>query len=59
MVITGSMDVPTSDTNIGSRNIGIHHYFHGLIDEVRIYNRALTAAEIMEHYRAGRARLQL
>jgi len=27
-------------------------YFNGLIDEVRIYNRALTPQEIMNHYHA-------
>jgi hypothetical protein len=29
-------------------------FFNGLIDEVRVYNRALTAAEIYEHYKSGR-----
>ena len=28
-------------------------YFKGLIDEVRIYNRALSAAEIQKHYAEG------
>ncbi|KAF0143499.1 MAG: MSHA bioproteinis protein MshQ [Nitrospirae bacterium] len=28
-------------------------YFNGLIDEVTIYNRALTAQEIQEHYQAS------
>jgi hypothetical protein len=28
---------------------------NGLIDEVAIYNRALTAAEIQSHFTAGRA----
>jgi len=30
---------------------GTIHPFNGLIDEVRIYNRALTEQEILEHYR--------
>ncbi len=30
-----------------SQNI---YYFNGLIDEVRIYNRALSAEEIKRHY---------
>ena len=34
-------------------------FFDGLIDEVRIYNRALTPEEIKEHYEAGKARLQI
>ncbi len=32
------------------------NYFHGLIDEVRIYNRALSAEEISSHYNAGYTR---
>jgi hypothetical protein len=34
----------TVNVNIGRRTGGF--YFNGLIDEVRIYNRALSAAEI-------------
>lgn len=30
-------------------NLGNGAYFSGLIDEVRIYNRALSATEVMEH----------
>ena len=30
------------------------NYFNGLIDEVRIYNRALTEKEIQEHYRESK-----
>ena len=30
------------------------HYFYGLIDELRIYNRALTADEIRALYELGR-----
>jgi hypothetical protein len=29
-------------------------YFDGLIDEVRIYNRALSAAEVQKLYNMGR-----
>jgi hypothetical protein len=37
---------------------GVYEYnFNGLIDEVRIYNRALTATEIQEHYNLGRRNL--
>ncbi len=33
--------------------------FNGLIDEVRLYNRVLSASEIAEQYRAGAARLKV
>jgi len=36
-----------------------NEYFHGLIDEVRIYNRALSAEEIAEHYRVGARRFKI
>ncbi len=42
---TGSMATTTGALRIGGNNIW-GEYFSGLIDEVRIYNRALTAAEI-------------
>ncbi len=35
-------------------NSGVARFFDGQIDEVRIYNRALSAAEIIELYNAGR-----
>ncbi len=34
-------------------------YFNGLIDEVRIYNRALSQAEIQKHYAEGLKKFQL
>jgi len=34
-------------------------YFNGTIDEVRIYNRALSADEVMELYRAGSRKFQI
>jgi len=34
-------------------------YFNGIIDEVRIYNRALTADEIKEHYEGEQTALSL
>ena len=33
----------------------IDRYFHGIIDEVRIYNKALFSAEIQQHYVQGAA----
>ncbi len=49
---------PIGSTRIGDRPTG-GFSFKGLIDEVRIYNRALTATEIQEHYTLGRRSLKL
>jgi hypothetical protein len=43
--LDGSLQTSTSALRIGGNSIW-GEYFTGLIDEVRIYNRALTAAEI-------------
>jgi hypothetical protein len=43
--VTGSIVVTTGALTIGGNNLGIG-YFQGLIDDVRIYNRALTPIEI-------------
>lgn len=42
--IPSSQYAPSVDVNIGRRSTG--YYFKGIIDEVRIYNRALTQSEI-------------
>jgi hypothetical protein len=42
---TGAINTSTNPLRIGGNTIW-GEYFNGLIDEVRIYNRALTAAEI-------------
>ncbi len=41
---TGALETNTSPLWIGNNTYG--EYFRGLIDEVRVYNRALTATEI-------------
>ncbi len=58
---TGSID-----TQVGNLGIGIYYigkpsplYFNGSIDEVRIYNRALSADEIKEHYSLSRRNFKL
>jgi len=43
---TGAIVVGNQPLRIGASNAQIAEFFNGLIDEVRIYNRALTAAEI-------------
>jgi hypothetical protein len=56
VMLTGNRSdtITYSDTNLligKARNFGA--WMHGLIDEVRIYNRALSAAEIRYHYNRG------
>jgi len=60
---SGAASFP-SDTyfNFGatdSTNLGNGGYFNGTIDEVRIYNRALSAEEIKEHYQGGIRRTEI
>jgi hypothetical protein len=43
--VTGSMANSTGPLRIGGNNLW-GEWFSGLIDEVRIYNRALTQAEL-------------
>jgi len=49
----GDMAHSSDPARIGARTAS-GDYFHGLIDEVRIYNRALSAEEIRYHYNRGR-----
>lgn len=51
--ISASPNVPTTNTIIGGANG--QNYFNGLIDEVEIFNRALTADDIASIYNAGSA----
>ena len=44
---------PTGTPYLGAKD-GNDEWFSGLIDEVRIYNRALSAEEIRYHYNRGR-----
>jgi len=49
----GSITKTDDSVFIGTTGTGSSHstnYFKGLIDEVRIYNRALTASEVKDHY---------
>ncbi len=58
-VSTQAGDLPTSMPNCNSNvtiggDTSYSRYFKGQIDEVRIYNRALSAAEVYELYRSGK-----
>ncbi len=56
---TYSGNINTNDIpfRIGSRDN--RDYFNGIIDEVRIYNRALSADEIKAHYEQGQTALSI
>lgn len=53
--LVGENTAPADTTNTDPLRIGnsscCGEHFHGLVDEVAIYNRALTAKEIMDLYR--------
>jgi prepilin-type N-terminal cleavage/methylation domain-containing protein len=50
----GSMDIVSNALNIGKTADGVANYFNGLIDDARVYNRALSAAEIAALYSGGK-----
>jgi hypothetical protein len=50
---------PSSRTVIGRSGEFNNYYFDGQIDDVRIYNRALTAGEVSELYNVGRGNMPL
>jgi hypothetical protein len=45
----------TTDLNIGYLNLSGHYRYEGDLDEVAIYDKALTPTEIQQHYSAGLA----
>jgi len=51
---TGLIDTGTTYLQIGrGHGEGPHYFFNGTIDEVAIYDRALTEEEIQDHYNEG------
>ncbi len=56
----GTMTVESADGNwlVGAHKSLSSYWFNGTIDEVKIYNRALTADEIKQHYYRGKGILQ-
>ena len=43
----------TNVLRIGQQKAGTNRWFNGRIDDVRIYNRALSAAEVQQTYKGG------
>ena len=46
----GTVNTGTLNFNIGSDKSGTIYFFNGLIDDVRVYNRALSANDVMTLY---------
>ena len=46
-------DSLTAPLTIGWLNLSPYYHFVGAIDEVAVFNRALSATEVLQHYRAG------
>ena len=55
LLYTGSLSMPAGGSKVfvGSNNAGSGGFYNGLIDEVGVWNRTLTAAEVTELYNAG------
>jgi CSLREA domain-containing protein len=53
--VTGIYDAVTGGTSIGAARLGAGQFFQGVIDEVEIFNRALTATEVAAIANAGNA----
>ncbi|MEE9615531.1 MAG: LamG-like jellyroll fold domain-containing protein, partial [Anaerolineae bacterium] len=45
----------TAELNIGWLNLSSQFHFDGIVDEVALYDRALSADEIQQHYNDGEA----
>ena len=61
LFVNSSFEKSSSNNSIGSNNIntfignnsGTNYHFQGLIDDVRIYDRALSAEEVQTLYNLG------
>jgi len=51
--LTGQISNNSVASAIGSHQFGSSEFINGLIDEVRIYNRALSPEEVRYHYNQG------
>jgi len=56
---TGTSPWPTNQLNIGRDNNNNNYFFSGSIGPVRVYNRALSQAEVLQNYNATKTRFNL
>ncbi|MFH1188667.1 MAG: LamG domain-containing protein [bacterium] len=55
---TSGSRLATTTGQISGWALGAGYYFGGVIDEFAMYNRALSASEVADHYRRGALRLR-
>jgi Concanavalin A-like lectin/glucanases superfamily len=51
--VSGAMPNTSGALKIGGNAIWANEWYRGLVDEVRVYNRALTPAQITTDMNAG------
>jgi hypothetical protein len=56
---TNNLITPTTHTQIGRNDFASFRFFNGLIPQVLIYNRVLSAAEVAQNFNAQRTRFGL
>lgn len=52
---TANISITTSNLAIGAKSDGIGKYFNGIMDDIQLFDRALSAGEIREFYESGLA----
>jgi len=53
-VASGDKSYITNDFSMGKNYRDNNNFFNGIIDEARVYNRALSAADVSKLYKSGR-----
>jgi hypothetical protein len=56
---TGTTRWPTNGFNLGRDNNNNNYYFYGSIGTFKLYNKALTATEVVQNYNATKGRFGL
>jgi hypothetical protein len=56
---TGTSPWPTDSLNIGRDNNNNNYFFSGSIGPIKVYNRVITAQEILQNYNATKTRFGL
>ena len=59
---TGTINTNTNGSSIGvygGYNGGRGYYYNGLVDIVKVYNRVLTAQEVLDNYNSTKSRYGL